>query len=461
MILLRLLGNALKPRPFGSFDITFGLWGGQHGGADPFGEMVRRWLKIDRPGNVWTEMESRKRQILAVLDCVAKANERLARIAARLRVKNPNRWRISKVSLHDGDLWPVDAPQEFIDEMIKWLKKELKKRKLGVKCFTTNLFSHRVFRTGAWSAPNSRMADQALKKACESIRPAIALGAENIIFWFGREGTETYERDVVAAIRSCMVHARVVVDYAFAIGYCGTFTFEPKVYEPRYRAYVPVSGNFSALIREFFPDKRYRGRVGINPELPQHVAMLCLSPVIELASVLATRDLISILHYGGQIPGILDADMGVAYGGNVFEDLQTMKLLLTHRWGRTLELDCRPLRTTTTPDGLVRFLVWNVWQLRKLEQMAHDWFNDPIVRRLRASVEVGVPMAFGLVGFQGNTLVKHVESLGPLKLDDVAEVNTDGIELLHQRTLQIVQGAGKDGAAIFADVMGTRRRKRT
>ena len=56
---------------------------------------------------------------------------------------------------------------------------------------TTNLFSHPVFKDGAFTSNDSRVRAYALQKTMNAIDLGVELGATTYVFWGGREGTET------------------------------------------------------------------------------------------------------------------------------------------------------------------------------------------------------------------------------------------------------------------------------
>lgn len=439
------------------FDITFGLWGALNPGSDPFGGSPREWCLIVRHGDVEQELAERRVLIEKVLRGLADVNKKLIAEATRQNMDNPEKWKIKGISVHDEDLWPYDATAEQKVRMARWLKNLLDELGLEVQCYTTNCFSNAAFRSGAFSSPLGEIRDATIVKACLGIEPMLILNPKQVIFWGGREGTEIYEQDVVLATHWYMRNAKIVVTYLIRHGYAGIFSFEPKLWEPRFNLYAGSGEAFSALIPKYFFESIYQGRVGINLELPQHVAMSCVSPVLAAGNALHTGDMLGVCHCGGQIAGRMDADFAPGLGGNLLEDFQTMLTLMTHRerWGGVLELDCRPLRTTTTFEGLLTFLKWCVWYLRSIENKVDEYVRDPIIEKIVDERLANVSRADELARDWDPEDVAE-ELLKDIRpLDALAKIPTDCIEAQAYRTIQIILGWSGLGAWLFNDTPWT------
>ena len=151
---------------------------------------------------------------------------------------------IKYVSFHDADLWEDDASPEVVEATIKETMRLVRKYDLKVYNFTTNLFSNTCFRSGAFSSPLPKVREAAIVKGCRSMDYAAKMGAKNIIFWGGREGSDgSYEQDPGLGLRRYMEGVRVCVDYAMEKKYRFKFTIEPKVYEPRLLALYAGTGS--------------------------------------------------------------------------------------------------------------------------------------------------------------------------------------------------------------------------
>ena len=156
--------DQFDPTPSARF--TFGLWTVGNPGGDPFGPAVR----------------SSKSPLELV--------EGLAQVGA---------WG---VNLHDNDLIPFGASASERDRIVSEFKAAVDSAGLCVPMATTNLFSHPVFRDGAFTASDPKVRAYAVRKAMRAIETGVELGAQTIVFWGGREGCESDAcRDVRDAIK--------------------------------------------------------------------------------------------------------------------------------------------------------------------------------------------------------------------------------------------------------------------
>ena len=364
---------------------------------------------------------------------------------------------IDHVSFHDRDLWEDDAPQEVIDRTITEVMDQTKKHDLSVFNFTTNLFSNTCFRSGALSSPYPRVREAAIVKACRSMDIAAQMGAKNMIFWGGREGSDgAYEQDTGLGLRRYLEGIKVCVDYAFEKGYQYKVTIETKVYEPRLlMLYAGTGASAASAIRHFMPGEKYRGHVLINPEYPQHVAMLGLDPVFELGQLLEEGMLAPFVHIGGQIPARMDCDLPPGVGGSLLADFMVCNLLHSRGWQGIIEYDCRPMRTTTTGRGMKLFLKHCVAHWKMLEDKVAAYQEDPIVSKIRAELdqEPGKELKTLMEAVRSNKgVVQAVSNLTRSfeSFEAASRIDTDAIEAHVYRLIQIVTGMQEAGRGMFS-----------
>lgn len=363
---------------------------------------------------------------------------------------------IKYVSFHDRDLWDDDAFKYVVDKKVDETLALLKSFGLEIYNFTTNIFSNSCFRSGGFSSPFPQVREAAIVKACRSMDIAAQMGCKNMIFWGGREGSDgSYEQDTGLGLRRYMEGIKACVDYAMEKGYDYKVTIETKVYEPRLLAlYAGTGASASSAIRHFFPDPKYDGRVLINPEYPQHVAMLGLDPVFELGQLLEENMLAPFIHFGGQIPARMDCDLPPGIGGSIIADFMICNTLKERKWDGIIEFDCRPIRTTTTADGMKMFLRHSVLYWKMLEKKVSIYHSDPIIAKIKA--ELNQPESDKLSAVvsavqKGAGVVKAVQALTKSfsNFEAVSEINTDVIEAHIYRLLQILTGIEEEGAMMF------------
>ncbi|MDD5626522.1 MAG: TIM barrel protein [Patescibacteria group bacterium] len=363
---------------------------------------------------------------------------------------------IKFISFHDRDLWGDDASEDEITQKIGETLDLVKQYGLSLYNFTSNLFSNTCFRSGAFSSPFPQVREAAIVKACRSMDVAAQMGAKNVIFWGGREGSDgAYEQDMGLGLRRYIEGIKICVDYALEKGYDYKVTIETKVYEPRLLALFAGTGaSASSAIQKFFPDPKYKGRILINPEYPQHVAMLGLDPVVELGQLLEEGVLAPFLHFGGQIPARMDCDLPPGVGSSLTADFMICNLLNERNWDGIIEFDCKPMRTTTTPKGMKLFLKHSVVYWKMLEKKVALYQSDPIITKIKA--ELNQPESAKLKKImaavqQDMLVVPAVKALTASfsSFDAVSDINTDAIEAHIYRTLQILSGIHEEGAVMF------------
>ncbi len=177
---------------------SFGLWTVGNIGRDPFGDPVRPPLDPVRS--------------------VAK----LAELGA---------WGIN---FHDNDLVPFDATPKQRDDIVKRFKQALDEHDMVVPMATTNLFTHPVFRDGAFTSSDAAVRAFALQKTMRAIDLGAELGASTYVFWGGREGSESDAyRDGRDAIKWFREALNYLCRYVRDQGYDLRFALEPKPNEPR------------------------------------------------------------------------------------------------------------------------------------------------------------------------------------------------------------------------------------
>jgi sugar phosphate isomerase/epimerase len=77
------------------------------------------------------------------------------------------------------------------DQQLKRFRAALDDTGLAVPVVTTNLFTHPVFKDGAFTSNSREVRRYALRKVLRNLDLAAELGASTYVFWGGREGAET------------------------------------------------------------------------------------------------------------------------------------------------------------------------------------------------------------------------------------------------------------------------------
>ena len=254
------------PTPADRF--TFGLWTVGNPGGDQFGPAVR------------------------VSKSPVELVEGLAEVGA---------WG---VNLHDNDLIPFGASSAERDRIVAEFRAALDATGLCVPMATTNLFSHPVFRDGAFTASDPKVRVFAVQKAMRAIETGVELGAETIVFWGGREGVESdASRDVRDAIGWYRDAYDFLCGWVMEQGWHLRFALEAKPNEPRGDIYLATTGH----LLHFIETLEHSQMCGVNPEVA-HENMSGLSMVHAVAQAMEAEKLYHI-DLNAQRIGRYDQDL--------------------------------------------------------------------------------------------------------------------------------------------------------
>jgi xylose isomerase len=168
------------------------------------------------------------------------------------------------VNFHDNDVFDFAATAAERGERIDAFKAALADTGLVVTTATTNLFSHPVFRDGAFTANDRDVRRFALAKVMRNLDLAAELGAQTYVCWGGREGAESgAAKDVRTALDRYREAFDVLAAYVTDQGYRIRFAIEPKPNEPRGDILLPTLGHALAFISELDRPELF----GLNPEV--------------------------------------------------------------------------------------------------------------------------------------------------------------------------------------------------
>ena len=292
---------SFDPKPADKF--TFGLWTVGWQARDPFGDATRD-----------------------ALDPVRSVNELAARGAYG-------------VTFHDDDLIPFGSDEGERRKHIDRFKKALDETGMKVPMATTNLFTHPVFKDGAFTSNDRDIRRYALRKTMKNIELAAELGAEIYVAWGGREGAESDgAKDAYVALDRFREAFNTFGQFVKDNGYNIKFALEPKPNEPRGDIFLPTIGHALAFINEL----DYPEMVGLNPEVG-HEQMAGLNFVHGIAQALWHKKLFHI-DLNGQHGPKFDQDLVFGHG-----DLKSafflVDLLENYKYSGPKHFDYKPART--------------------------------------------------------------------------------------------------------------------
>jgi xylose isomerase len=143
---------------------------------------------------------------------------------------------------HDRDIAPEgDTLQETnrnLDVIVERMKEYMKTSGVKLLWNTCNLFSHPRFVHGAATTCNADVYAYVGAQLKKSLEIGKELGAENYVFWGGREGYETLlNTDMKLELDNLARLFHMAIDYAKEIGFDAQFLIEPKPKEPTKHQY--------------------------------------------------------------------------------------------------------------------------------------------------------------------------------------------------------------------------------
>jgi xylose isomerase len=335
----------MSDRPVPGDKFSFGLWTVGWRAVDPFGEATR-----------------------PAMDPVA-AVHRLAELGA---------WG---VSFHDDDLIPFGSEDAARDRHIARFRAALAETGLCVPMATTNLFTHPVFRDGAFTSNDRAVRRFALRKVLRNVDLAAELGAATYVMWGGREGSETdAAKDVRAALDRYREGVDTVAQYIVDQGYGLRIALEPKPNEPRGDILLPTIGHALAFISGL----QHHELVGVNPEVG-HEQMAGLNFVHGIGQALWHGKLFHI-DLNGQRGPRYDQDLIFGHG-DLLSAFFLVDLLEHGGYDGPRHFDYKPPRTEDT-DGVWASAAANMRTYLLLRERARAYRADPEVAEALAASRV-------------------------------------------------------------------------
>ncbi|GAA1926626.1 xylose isomerase [Nocardioides lentus] len=381
------------PTPTPADRFSFGLWTIGYTGRDPFGEATR-----------------------PAMDPV-HALEKLAELGAY------------GVNFHDDDLIPFGSDDAERERILGRFRQGLSDTGLAVTTATTNLFSHPVFKDGAFTANDRDVRRFALRKVMRNIDLAAELGAEVYVCWGGREGAESgAAKDVATALDRFREAFDVLGDYVTERGYDIRFAIEPKPNEPRGDILLPTVGHALAFIEQLSRPEL----VGVNPEVG-HEEMAGVNAAHGYAQALWAGKLFHI-DLNGQHGPRYDQDLRFG-AGNVRGAFWVVDTLLAGGYDGVVHFDYKPVRTDGE-DG--------VWSSAAACMTNYLVLRDK-VRAFRADPEVVEALAVSRVPELAEPTLGEGESIADLLAAPAEDVEalaarSMGYERLDQLALEHLYG---------------------
>jgi xylose isomerase len=385
--------HSYEPKPEHKF--TFGLWTVGSTGSDPFGTAVR--------------------QKLSPVELV----HLLAEVGAY------------GVNFHDNDLVPFDATPAERDRIVREFKQALAQTGLVVPMATTNLFSHPVFKDGAFTSNDPRVRKFALQKTMHAIDLGVELGAQIYVFWGGREGVESdATKDPTAGLKRFREAMNFLCDYALDQGYHLKFALEAKPNEPRGDIYLPTSGAMLGFIATL----DHPEMVGLNPEMAhEHMAGLNF-----LHAVAQAWEAGKLFHIDLNDQNYVRFDQDWRFGSqSLKQSFFLVKFLEDVGYSGSRHFDAHAYRTEDY-EGVKDFARGCMRSYLILKEKADRFNHDPEIQTLLAEINAADP---AMTNFDGKYSREKAQALKSYAFD-VPALASRGLhyERLDQLTVDLLLG---------------------
>lgn len=215
-------------------------------GSDPFGgaSIIRPWDAADDP------MQAAEDKMRAAFEFFTKLG-------------------VDYYCFHDRDICPeadnLKETNQRLDKIVA-LARQLQED-TGVKLLwnTSNMFTHRRFTNGASTNPNADVFAYAGAQVKKMLEVGLELGADNYVFWGGREGYETLlNTDMKREQEHLARFLHMAVDYAKKIGFDAQFLIEPKPKEPTKHQYDFDAATVISFLKSHDLEEHFKLNVEAN-----------------------------------------------------------------------------------------------------------------------------------------------------------------------------------------------------
>jgi xylose isomerase len=307
------------------------------------------------------------------------------------------------VTFHDDDVVPFGSDDATREKLLSRFRDALTETGVRVEMLTTNLFSHPIFKDGAFTSNDRPVRRFAVAKALRNLDLAAELGAETFVLWGGREGAESGAgKDVAAALDRYREALNILTGYVRERGYSIRFALEPKPNEPRGDILLPTIGHALAFINTL----DHADLVGLNPEVG-HEEMAGLNFAHGIAQALWLGKLFHV-DLNGQHGPRFDQDLRFG-AGNLRGAFWTVDTLETGGYTGFRHFDYKPPRTEDF-DG--------VWETARACMRNYLILKERVLA-FRADPEVAEALAAARVAELSEPTLAPGESLDDLRAEKV------------------------------------------
>lgn len=214
-------------------------------GSDPFGVGT-----MQRPWDQYSGLDLAKARVEAAFEFFEKL-------------------QVPYFCFHDADIAPegnsLKETYDNLDIIVTMMKDYMKDSKTKLLWNTANNFTHPRFVHGAATSNNADVFAYAAAHVKKGLEIGKELGAENFVFWGGREGYESLlNTDMKLEYDNLARFFHMAVDYAKEIGFGAQFLIEPKPKEPTTHQYDFDVATSHAFLQKYDLEKHFKFNIEAN-----------------------------------------------------------------------------------------------------------------------------------------------------------------------------------------------------
>lgn len=284
---------------------------------------------------------------------------------------------------HDVDLIDTgDDVEEYeaaLTAITDYLKQKMDATGIKLLWSTANVFSHARYMNGASTNPDFNVVARAIVQIKNAIDAGIKLGAENYVFWGGREGyMSLLNTDQKREKEHMATMLRMARDYARGKGFKGTFLIEPKPMEPTKHQYDTDTETVIGFLKAHGLDKDFKVNIEVN-----HATLAGHTFEHELACAVDAGMLGSIDANRGDMQNGWDTDQ---FPIDQFELVQAWLQIIRNGGLGTggTNFDAKTRRNSTDLEDIVIAHVSGMDAMARALESASELWNDSPYRQMLA-----------------------------------------------------------------------------
>ena len=330
---------------------------------------------------------------------------------------------------HDRDIAPegdtLRETDKNLDKVVDKIEENMKSTGIKLLWNTSSLFTNPRFVSGASTSPFADIYAYAGGQLKHSLEIAKRLGAENYVFWGGREGYENLWNTQMKREQAHMAKFfHMCHEYAQEIGLDAQFLIEPKAKEPTMHQYDFDASTAIAFLKTYDIDFMKLNLEGNHANLAGHTYQHEIRTARE-AGVLGSLD----ANQGDKLIG-WDMD---EFPTDLYETSTVMwEVLAEGQIGPHggLNFDAKPRRTSFAAEDLFRSHIAGMDAFAAGLLVAAKMHEDKVIENLQAERYSSYDSGIGKDIDEGNVTLADLEaySLDKPQSELIAATKSDHLE---------------------------------